>query len=202
MAFVTATTLAVASLATAAVGTGVAVYGQAQQAKAANRAANYNAQVGEMNARQVSDTAAYNAKVLEQQAIQKEMDGRENIRRKREENRRYLSTQRGRFATSGVTNEGSPLLVMGETASLLEMDAQEINRTTQIESARIRAGAAEEVRQGAFQSTQYRNQAGLDLLYGRQASSAARIGMASTLLSGASSSLGSYATFKKTGALK
>ena len=171
------TTLAIASLAASAVGTGVAIYGQQQAAKTAASVGDYNAKISKMtgdynaavseqNAKQVADTSEYNAQVLESQALQTEMDARENIRRKRIENARYASTQRARFAASGVTEEGSPLEAMAETAALLEMDAQEVNRQAQINASRIRAGAAEERRQGLFQAGQYKQQAGFDRFYG------------------------------------
>lgn len=217
------TTLAIASLAASAVGTGVSMYGQRQAAKTAASVGDYNAKISQMtgdynaavseqNAKQVADTSEYNAKVLEAQALQGEMDSRENIRRKRLENARYQSTQRSRFAASGVTDEGSPLIVMAETAALLEMDAQEVNRQAQINAARIRAGAAEERRQGDFQAGQYRQQAGFDRFYGaagaaksvregQAQSSAYKIGSIGTLLSGAGNIAGSAYTFRRQGAI-
>lgn len=194
------TTLALASLAVGAVGTGVAVYGQMQQAKTAKKVGEYNATVDEANAKATAEAAEYNAKLQEQQALQTEMDSRENIRRKRIENSRYASTQRARFAASGVTDEGSPLIAMSETAALLEMDAQEVNRQAQIEASRLRAGARETRRTGLFQADQYQKQAGFERMYGSAQASAAKIGAASTLLAGASSAMGSYASFKKIGA--
>lgn len=209
------TTLAVASLATAAVGTGVALYGQAQAAKTAKKVGEYNAGVAEQNAaiaeqnaKQIAEASEYNAKVLEVQALQGEMDARENIRRKRLENSRYSSAQRARFAKAGVTEEGSPLIVMSETAALLEMDAQEVNRQAQIEAARLRAGAAETRRTGLFQAdqarqqgAQYKTQAGFEREYGSAQAKAAKIGMASTLLAGASNIAGSAYTFRRQGAI-
>lgn len=209
------TTLAVASLAASAVGTGVAMYGQAQAAKTAKKVGAYNASVAEQNAgiadqnaRQIAETSEYNAKVLEVQAIQTELDGRENVRRKREENKRYASTQRARFAAAGVTDEGSPLEAMAETAALLEMDAQEVNRQAQIRQAQLRSGAIEERRQGLFQAdqarqqgSQYRTQAGFERMYGSAQASAARIGMGTTLLAGASNFAGSAYNFRRQGAI-
>lgn len=217
------TTLAIASLAASAVGTGVAIYGQQQAAKTAASVGDYNAKISKMtgdynaavseqNAKQVADTSEYNAQVLESQALQTEMDARENIRRKRIENARYASTQRARFAASGVTEEGSPLEAMAETAALLEMDAQEVNRQAQINASRIRAGAAEERRQGLFQAGQYKQQAGFDRFYGEAGAaksvregqaqaSAYKIGSYSTLLSGVGNMAGSAYTFRRQGAI-
>jgi hypothetical protein len=193
-------TLAIASLATAAVGTGVAVYGQVQQAKTAKKVGEYNAKTAEENAKATAEAAEYNALAQEEQALQTEMDSRENIRRKRLENRRFQSTQRARFAKAGVTEEGSPLEVMADTAALLEMDAQEVNRQAQIEAARLRAGARETRRTGLFQSDQFTKQAGFERMYGSRQASAAYIGAGATLLSGASNMMGSAAMFKKVGA--
>lgn len=194
------TTLALASLATAAVGTGVAVYGQVQAGKTAKAVGKYNSALDEQNAQEVARSAEYNAKLQEVEAVQVEMDSRENIRRKREENKRYASTQRARFASSGVTEQGSPLEVMAETAALLEMDAQEVNRQAQVNAARLRAGAAETRRTGLFQQSQYKAQAGFDRAYGSAQARAANIGAASTLLAGASSMAGAAYNFKKVGA--
>lgn len=194
-------TLAIASLAATAVGTGVSIYGQAQQAKTAKAVGNYNAALADQNAQQTAEASEYNAKLLEVDAVQAELDGRENVRRIRQENKRYASTQRARFAASGVTEEGSPLEAMAETAKLLEMDALEVNRKAQIEATRLRAGARETRRTGLFQAGQYRAQGGFDRAYGSAQASAARIGMATTLLAGAGQMAGSAYTFRRQGAI-
>lgn len=199
MAAVTA--LAIASLATAAVGTGIAIYGQRQAAKTSQAVGEFNAQQGEENARQVAETADYNARLLENQALQTEMDARENIRRKRAENKRYASMQRARFAASGVTEEGSPLEVMSDTAALLEMDALEVNRQAQIRMNELRAGASETRRTGTFQADQYRKQAGFDRQYGSAQARAANIASVGTLLQGASNIAGAAYTFRRQGAI-
>lgn len=183
-----------------AVSSGVKAYGQAQAAKTAKKVGDYNAGVAEENAKATAEAAEYNAQMGENQALQTEMDSRENIRRKRLENERYKSTQRSRFAAAGVTDEGSPLVAMSETAALLEMDAQEVNRQAQVEAARLRAGAAETRRTGQFQAGQYKKQAGFELMNASAQAKAHRIGAASTLLAGASSAMGNYASFKQAGA--
>jgi len=67
-----ATALAVASLATAAVGTGLTSYNQKQQAKTAQAVGNYNAnladQTSEFNARNIEEQTAYNSKQAEETA--------------------------------------------------------------------------------------------------------------------------------------
>lgn len=191
---------AITSLVLAGVGAGLSAYGQIQQGKTAKAIGNYNAAINDQNAQETANTAAYNAALAEQDALQVEMDARENIVRKRAENKRYQGAQRARFAKAGVTEEGSPLEVMAETAALLEMDAQEINRQASINAARIRSGGAETLRQGKFASNQYKAQAGLDRTYGAAASQASKIGAASTLLSGAGKIAGSAYTFRQQGA--
>jgi hypothetical protein len=187
------------ALAAMAVGTGVSVYGQAQAAKTAKKVGEYNAGVADQNAAETARAAEYNAQLQEQQALQTEMDSRESIRRRRVENARFQSTQRARFAKAGVTEEGSPLAVMAETAALLELDAQEMNRQAQIERARLQSGAAETRRTGLFQSSQFTKQAGFERMYGSKQASAYKLGAASTLLSGVASYGSMAANFKKAG---
>ena len=146
--------LSVTAMGATAVGTGVQMYGQRQQAKTAQR------------------TAERNAKIQENQALQLEMDARENARRLREENKRKLKTQRSRYAAAGVINEGTPLEVMAETAGLLELDALEIGRQAKAKATAQRAGAVSSRISGYDQSR------------------ALKIASAGTLLSGATSIAG------------
>ena len=164
MAVFTATALAAASLATAAIGTGLAVYGQVQAASVAK------------------DTASYNAKLAESQALQNDMDARENLKRKRETNNRFLAAQRGQFAAAGVTIEGTPLEVQSESAGILELQALEMNRQAQNESAQLRAGGAAQRR------------------YGAAAANAAYIGAGASLLSGVGNISASAYNFNQSGA--
>lgn len=163
MALFSATTLAVASLATAAVGTGLQAYGQYQQGKTAARVADYN------------------ARQAEQQALQTEMDATETIRRKREQDKRLLATQRTRYAASGVVQAGTPLEVMAESASLLEMETLDY------------------ARQQGQRATAMRTQAISDRIAGRDAFRAGRIGAGTSLLTGFGSMAGNAAQFKNTG---
>jgi len=164
MAFFTATTLAVASLATALVGTGVAVYGQMEQAKTAKAMGRYNAQVAE------------------NQALQMEMDSRESVKRRREQNRRLISTQRTGYAASGVTIDGSPLEVMADTAGILELETLDYARQQSQQAASLRAQGAADKAMGANQAR------------------AAYIGAGASLLSGAGSAAGSAYQFNQSGA--
>lgn len=143
--------MAITSLITTAVSTGVSVYGQAQQAESAQAMANYNAQIEQNNAAlqaQIAQrNAAYqaqgaeysaqaamaqyqaglnNAAILAQQARATEAAGREEARRLREKNEAFLSRQRARYAAAGVVGtEGTPLAVLAETAGKLELESQD-----------------------------------------------------------------------------
>jgi hypothetical protein len=158
-----ATGMAVTGLAASAVGTGVQMYGQRQQAKTAER------------------VAERNAKIQEGDALQTEMDARENARRLREDSKSKLKTQRSRYAKAGVINEGSPLEVMAETAGLLELDALEIGNQAKAKATRLRAGAEVSRQDGYDQAN------------------ALRIASGATLLSGAGSALSMGAQMKDAG---
>lgn len=68
-------------------------------------------------------TAAYNAKVQENEAIQADMEAREEIARTRRQNKRLLAEQRASVAGSGVAMAGSPLEVLGDNAAMYELNA-------------------------------------------------------------------------------
>jgi hypothetical protein len=164
MAMATTTALALASLSLAAVGTGTAFYSAVQQGKTAKA------------------TGEYNAKLAENQALQEDMEARENIRRKRDENRRLLATQRGKYAKAGVVEEGTPLEVMAESAKFLELDALEMSRQSSTRTALLRAQAQRDRAIGSSTAKAYGLQAG------------------ASLLNGASQAAGGYLSYKKSGA--
>jgi hypothetical protein len=161
---VTTTTVIAAIAVAAAVGGGVYAYQGAQQQKRTSKA------IGE-----------YNQKQAEMDALQTEMENRENVRRKRRENVRLQAVQRARYAKAGVVEEGTPLEVMAETAGLLELDALEMNRQALGNAARLRA-------QGKFAKAA--GDAG--------AAAAAMQGNAS-LLSSVGSAAGQTAQYRQTG---
>ena len=123
-----AITAAVASAAAA----GVSYYGQQEQAAAAQRMAQYNYAVQKTQMEMQNQMAAqqaeaqgkiydYNAQVAQNEAQRAEMEARERARRMREENERMLGLQRAAYGKSGVTSEGSPLMIMADTAGLGEL---------------------------------------------------------------------------------
>ena len=141
--------LAIASLVVSAVGAGVSYYGSQQQAKATKQ------------------VAAYNAKVQENEAIQQDMEMREQISRTRRENKRLLASQRAGVAASGIELTGSPLEVLGANAANLELQAQDMARQATLGLMRGNA------------------QAKATIWEGKQTAAGIRLGAAGTLLSDA-----------------
>lgn len=90
--------MAVPALALMAGGTLMNVYGQYQQGKAAEKAAEYNARIQEITGRQ-----------------------KESLIRR--QGRKELSRIRTAVSKSGVRMEGSPMEVLAESAANIEMDA-------------------------------------------------------------------------------
>jgi len=156
--------LAIVSLAITAVGTGVSAYSSYQSGKAQQR-------INE-----------YNAKVNEQDAANRERDGRMLANAQRARSQKILATQRTLYAKGGVVGEtGSPLMVMAEQAGQLEMAALDVGRTANAEAGRLKT------------------QAVLDRMSGKAARQAGTLNAVGTVLSGAGSVGMGYANFKKTG---
>ena len=144
------------------VGTAVGAYGQYQSGQAQKAAANYN------------------ARVQEAQAIQQEMENRENIRRERKSGQGLLSSQRQKLGASGVVIQaGSPLELLGRTAGEIELRAQDA----------ARAGRS---------NLQYGlSQAQMTKWEGKQAATAATLGASGTLLQGTGQAISMYKAAKK-----
>lgn len=138
-------------------GTAVSAFGQYQAGQAQKAAANYN------------------ARVQEAQAIQQEMENRENIRRERKSGQGLLSSQRQKLGASGVVIQaGSPLEILGRTAGELELRAQDA----------ARAGRSN-LQYGLSQSRMTKWE-------GKQAATAATLGATGTILQGAGQSFAMY----------
>lgn len=109
------------------------------QARAAQYQALQNQQIAFAQYRQGQN----NALTIEANAKAQEAQGREKARRLRMEQDRTLAMQRGKFAKSGVVNEGSPLAVLADTARLTELNIQdsahevELNRQTTLQKAEL-----------------------------------------------------------------
>lgn len=103
--------------------------------------------------------AEYNAKVTENQAIQAEMEDREQSRRDRVMAHKILGESRAAIGASGVTTAGSPLEVLGETAGMLELQAQDASRASEAALRRGKAAATMTRYEGYNQATGLRNAA-------------------------------------------
>jgi hypothetical protein len=143
-----ATIAAYAAIASSLIGTGVAVYSHVQQGKAAEA------------------TGKFNAKLAANESLRKEALARENIRRTREMNRRYLSTQKAQLAASGITLKGTPLAVLGNVASSLELEALDLAFNADQESRKLKSQAAMFKFEGAQTKKASNIQAGASLLSG------------------------------------
>ena len=133
MSFV-AIAIGVSAVATIA-GTTIAVQGQRNAATAANQ------------------TAKSNAKIQTQQAAQATTVAAENARRKTRENARILGSQRAAIGASGLSMEGTPLAILGESATTLQRDILDIGFDAQNRVNQLQAGAKMSLWEGKTQSS-------------------------------------------------
>lgn len=113
-----------------AVGAGISAYSAVQQGKSAKDAADYNAGMDELKARDSLIRGANEAAA------------------KREQGRRVAGAQREGAAMSGVSiDTGTPLSLLTETAGLSELDAQR----SMNEARREAWGLKEQAKQGRYQ---------------------------------------------------
>jgi hypothetical protein len=158
-----------AVVAAAVIAAGAGAYSADQQRRAGNQQADYNAAVAEEDAKAAKAKAEYDEKAH-----------RENVRK-------ILATQRALYGKSGLSMEGSPLLVMEDTEKQGELDALAIRYGGDVASARSRS------------------EANLARMTGRNNAYAAKGGYiqaGSTLLSGAASAYGQYGSSKPTATKK
>ena len=153
--------LAVAAVVVSAVGVVTSAYGQYEQGQAQKKWGSYSAAVAERDAETARMNAEYEAGVH------------------RKETQRLLGRQRALYGKSGVTFEGSPLLMMAETAAEGELDALMIKR------------------EGELRAQGYHSEATLSRMRGRAAQSAGYYGAGSTLLTGAGQTAYQYGAYKK-----
>ncbi len=204
------TALLLGSLAAGAVGTAITAAAQQNQASSQESMANYNYKLQQQNIAVQNKMAAYqyqvsqaNAKQLDEQASAQESQGLEQAARTRAEKDRAISSQRGEYAASGVTEDGSPLAVMADTASNYELQAHDqlwkansdaTNSRWQAQTTRTNAIAQLDLSKIQSQLDSQRNlltlQSGYDTAAGTRASSYA------TLFSGLSQA-GSMLTYYK-----
>ena len=142
--------IAAVGVALAAVGTAVSVAGAMSAAGAEADAANYNRIVAERNAQAAQQQAAQTAMIQQRQA------------------RQQMGAAAVAYGAAGVTPEGSPLDVLGSSASNAELDRQTI------------------IYHGALQAAGYGDEAALDAARVGSAQTAGITSAAGTLASGGS----------------
>jgi len=129
-------------------GTAMAVIGTLQQGQQVSAAAGYNAAVARNNAAASRQQAAANAASQERKA------------------RLQIGAMRAGYGASGISLEGSPMDVIESSASMAELDRQNI------------------LYGGAIKSQGYESTAGLELMRGENAVTSSYFGAGSALLSG------------------
>lgn len=154
----TSTLLVLASIAAATASATIAARSTQQQSKSASAIAQFNAETSK-------EQAAEKAERLK-------VEGRVKQERILEQRRRILALNRAKLGKSGVTFEGSPLLVQQEVARNITQDAVMENFNTQI-------GV-----QGTL--TRGQSEAQLSLLKGESARKAGKLQVGQALFSGAS----------------
>jgi len=118
----------IAIISLAAAGTGIAAYSQYQQGKAASE-----------QARAEAAWHQYNAKVAEREAEAERQATAFEIKQHKRESEQLLARQRAVVGKSGVTMEGSPLLVAEDTAEQLALERSMISITGERRAARFRS---------------------------------------------------------------
>lgn len=166
------------SLATTALGFGMQMYGQRQQGKAAAAEYAYKAGV-DRNNKIIADRQA-------EDAIKRGQAEEEEHRRKVSQ---VKGSQRTAFAARGI-DLGSDVVIdtLSDTAMLGELDALTIRNNAEREAYGYRV-----------QGMNYEASAANNLLAGKNAKSASKTAMFSTLLSGASTVAGNYSDYKNKG---
>lgn len=115
---------------------------------------------------QAKKEADYNAAIMEQNAIAAKNKAAYDETMHRERVRKLLSTQKAQLGRSGISLEGSPLLILEETVAQGELDALAIRYGGDIEASRSRSAANLSRMQGKSAITSGYVQAGSTLLSG------------------------------------
>jgi hypothetical protein len=137
---ISAATAAYLAIASAAVGTGVSVYSQQQQAKTQEAAAEYN------------------AKLAENEALNIENEAAERHRRESVEKRRELAKIRASLAAQGtLTTSGTPLAILGESSANMNTRIADAFRASNMQAASARSQGA----MGLWEASQARTAANL-----------------------------------------
>ncbi len=86
-------------------------------------------------------SARYNAAIADRNAVIARQQAAEEARRIRDAGARALGQQRTAFAAAGVTAEGTPLEVLGDTAASVELDALTARYSGEVEATDYMARA-------------------------------------------------------------
>ena len=170
-----------ATIATVAVAAGSAYSAYAQN-QAQEEMADYNKEVAQNQATQEKWNAEAAQKQAENEAIAAQQDARKQEEMERERHMRLKATNRARGGTSGVTGEGTPLLMAIETAQNMELDALETRRQGEINSQNIRYQGQQNFEGHMTNSRSSTAQAGS---YGMQAKNAKTAKYTKSILAGA-----------------
>lgn len=108
----------------AGAGAAFQVVGAIQQANAASRANEYNAQLAARNAELVRTQTAEEERIL------------------RIQNKKFLSSNVASYAASGIEMSGTPEDVLGEMAASMELDALKLRHSGELKAAGLTADAA------------------------------------------------------------
>lgn len=206
---------AVAALVVTAVGTGISVYSQQQQAKSQAAIAEYNFNVQRRNAEIQQKFAEYeaeanvqmfksqaeaqqrNADIIKQQAVAEQQTAIINAHRERQDFRRLEAIQRARIAKSGVVESGSPLEILSETAGLAELSILENLHQSELKQIQLRR-EAEIQEHGAgltMMQADYAKFQGASAKVGaQQARTAAQIGYLTSMADARATRTSSYGT--------
>lgn len=140
MAYATTTYLAILAATTALASTGVAVYGQQQQAKSAENTADYNAKLAENEARNV------------------ELEAQERAKRQNIQKRKELARIRNELSNTGtLTTTGTPLAILGDSAANMNTSIQDAYRVSTMQAASYRSQGT----MGLWEASQARTAANL-----------------------------------------
>ena len=183
MCEITTTTMLVSSLVMSALSTGVGMYAQSEQQRAAQKAAN--------------DQAEYNSAVAaEQQATQEQLAQNEVAKGISDRDRflRNASRQQGETASmmgaSGFAmDSGSALSLLGESAEEAQYDADIISQNANMAAWGHQVGATSAINDQSMFAYQKANSG--------SGKTASMIGMGSTLLGGIANGMYMYSSAKK-----
>jgi len=224
-----------ASLVATGVGTGMSYMAAQDEASQQKAIADQNYQIQKRNAK-INATIAkqqaalkktyadasmrakeVNATSYEAEAAAIEAQSREEARRMREQGNALIANQKSAYAASGVTSEGSPIMVMAETAGRLELAVQDAKWQSDQQANQYRDAAKVERYNKVFdqadmlvadyeaQLAKLGQSLNMDEAYfnrsaGYSQASATRTAAYGTLISGASSMAGTVADFSNSSA--